>query len=342
MIERMTNAQTPTPDGILQLGLSFWGSKALLSAVELGVFTVLAEQPLSGKHLMSRLGLQPRGTLDWLDALVSLGLLARSGDEYANSANADLFLDRNKPSYVGGILEMANSRLYPFWGSLTDALRTGQPQNEAKIGESFFTALYQDHERLKEFMRAMTGLSMGAANAIAEQFPWSRYQTVVDIGAAEGCVPVQLALRHPHLSGGGFDLPTVGPIFDEYVASFGLSDRLRFHAGDFFADPLPAADVFVMGHILHDWNLDEKRILLRKAYDALPHGGAAIVFESIIDDDRRTNSFGLLMSVNMLIETPGGFDYSGADCRAWMAEVGFSHSHVEPLVGPDAMVVGIK
>ena len=338
----MTNTQAPTPEAILQIGLGFWGSKALLSAVELGVFTVLAERPLTSKQLTSRLGLQARGTVDWLDALVSLGLLARSGDEYANSTNAELFLDRNNPSYVGGILEMANARLYPFWGSLTDALRTGQPQNEAKMGEDFFAALYQDRDRLRQFMHAMTGLSMGAANAIAEQFPWGRYHTVVDIGAAEGCVPVQLALRHPHLSGGGFDLPAVGSIFDEYVASFGLGDRLRFYPGDFFADPLPAADVLVMGHILHDWNLDEKHILLRKAYEALPDGGALIVFESIIDDDRRTNSFGLLMSVNMLIETPGGFDYSGADCRAWMAEVGFSQSHVEPLVGPDSMVVGIK
>ena len=338
----MTNTQAPTPEAILQIGLGFWGSKALLSAVELGVFTVLAERPLTSKQLMSRLGLQARGTVDWLDALVSLGLLARSGDEYANSTNAELFLDRNNPSYVGGILEMANARLYPFWGSLTDALRTGQPQNEAKMGEDFFAALYQDRDRLRQFMHAMTGLSMGAANAIAEQFPWGRYHTVVDIGAAEGCVPVQLALRHPHLSGGGFDLPAVGSIFDEYVASFGLGDRLRFYPGDFFADPLPAADVLVMGHILHDWNLDEKHILLRKAYEALDDGGALIVFESIIDDDRRTNSFGLLMSVNMLIETPGGFDYSGADCRAWMAEVGFSQSHVEPLVGPDSMVVGIK
>jgi len=338
----MTNTQAPTPEAILQIGLGFWGSKALLSAVELGVFTVLAERPLTSKQLMSRLGLQARGTVDWLDALVSLGLLARSGDEYANSTNAELFLDRNNPSYVGGILEMANARLYSFWGSLTDALRTGQPQNEAKMGEDFFAALYQDRDRLRQFMHAMTGLSMGAANAIAEQFPWGRYHTVVDIGAAEGCVPVQLALRHPHLSGGGFDLPAVGSIFDEYVASFGLGDRLRFYPGDFFADPLPAADVLVMGHILHDWNLDEKHILLRKAYEALDDGGALIVFESIIDDDRRTNSFGLLMSVNMLIETPGGFDYSGADCRAWMAEVGFSQSHVEPLVGPDSMVVGIK
>jgi O-methyltransferase domain/Dimerisation domain len=331
-----------SPDAILTLGTGFWGSKALLSAVELGLFTTLARGPLTGEALMAELGLQPRGTIDFLDALVSLGMLDRSGEEYHNTAATDLFLDRNKASYLGGMLEMANARLYPFWGSLTEALRTGHPQNEAKVGEDFFAALYQDPDRLKQFLHAMTGISMGAAVAIAEKFPWADHNAVVDIGAAEGCVPVQLARRHGHLAGGGFDLPPAGPFFEEYVASFGLADRLRFYPGDFFVDPLPSADVLVMGHILHDWSLEEKLMLLRKGYEALPDGGALIVYESIIDDDRRTNTFGMLMSVNMLIETQDGFDYTGADCRSWMAETGFRDSYVEPLVGPDSMVVGIK
>jgi hypothetical protein len=155
-------------------------------------------------------------------------------------------------------------------------------------------------------------------------------------------VPVQLALRHPHLTGGGFDLPETGQFFNDYVASHGLADRLQFHPGDFFTDPLPAADVLVMGHILHDWSLDEKLVLLRKAYDALPDGGALIIHDSVIDDDRRANTFGLLMSVNMLIETQQGFDYTGADCRSWLADVGFRDSYVEPLTGPDSMIVGVK
>jgi len=337
----MTNEQ-PTPDGLLQLGLAFWGSKALLSAVELGLFTTLARGPLTGKALAAELGLQRRGTTDWLDALVSLGMLDRIGGEYANTTATDLFLDRAKPSYVGAILEMANARLYPFWGSLTEALRTGRPQNEAKAGGDFFAALYQDQGRLRQFLHAMTGLSTGAALALAEKFPWDRHHTVIDIGAAEGCVPVQLALRHPHLTGGGFDLPAAGPIFEEYVASHGLTGRLRFYPGDFFADPLPPADVLVLGHILHDWSLEEKLVLLRKAYHALPEGGALIVYESIIDDDRRAKTFGLLMSVNMLIETQAGFDYTGADCHSWMADIGFRDSYTEPLAGPDSMVVGIK
>jgi hypothetical protein len=331
-----------TPEPILQLGLAFWGSKTLLSAVELGLFTHLAGGPRDANDITAKLDLRPRGVHDFLDALVALGMLERVDDTYRNAPAADQFLDRNKPSYVGGLLEMANARLYPFWGSLTEALRTGHPQNEAKVGENFFSALYNDADRLEQFLHAMTGISMGDALAIAERFPWDRYDTVIDIGTAEGCLPVQVALRHPHLSGGGFDLPAVAPVFDKHVASAGLTDRLRFYPGDFFTDALPAADVLVMGHLLHDWSLDEKFVLLRKAYDALPAGGAIIVYESIIDDDRSKNAFGLLMSLNMLIETPGGFDYTGADCMGWMKEAGFHSTRVEHLVGPESMVIGLK
>ena len=327
----------------MQLGLGFWASKTLLSAVELGVFTDLAAHgPCDGGTLRERLGLHERSARDFLDALVALGMLEREGGRYANTAATDLFLDAHKPTYMGGLLEMANARLYEFWGGLTEGLRTGEPQNEAKTGGDFFAALYADPARLRQFAHAMSAISFGAAQAMAERFPWERHSTVVDIGCAEGAVPTQIALRHEHITGGGFDLPVLGPIFEEHVAAFGLGDRLRFHGGDFFADPLPRADVLVMGHILHDWSLDEKKVLLRKAYDALPEGGALIVYEAIIDDERRQNAFGLLMSLNMLIETPAGFDFTAADCRGWMEEVGFVDVRAEPLAGPDSMVVATK
>ncbi len=339
-VERTPQA---TPDAIMQLGFGFWGSKALLSAVELGVFSELADAgALDSETLRERLGLHPRSATDFFDALVALGMLERDDGRYANTPATELFLDRAKPSYIGGMLEMANARLYGFWGSLTEGLRTGTPQNEAKGGGSFFEALYADPARLAQFARAMSAVSTGAAQAIAARFPWRDHASVIDVGCAEGAVPVQIALAHEHITGGGFDLPPVEPLFEANVARFGLGERLSFTAGDFFSDPLPKADVLVMGHILHDFDLDEKRLLLKKAYDALPEGGALIVYEAIIDDERRANAFGLLMSLNMLIETPGGFDYTGADCRAWMQETGFRESRVEHLVGPDSMVVGTK
>jgi precorrin-6B methylase 2 len=330
------------PEAIMKLGVGFWGSKTLLSAIELGLFTELVKGPLDAKTIQQRLSLHPRAVLDFLDALVALGMLERKGNRYSNTPETDLFLDRNKPSYIGGMLEMCNARLYPFWGSLTEGLRTGMPQNEAKQGGNFFAALYANPIRLEGFLKAMTGLSIGAAQAIAKRFPWKQYQTFVDVGCAQGGVPVQIALAHPHLTGGGMDLPVVQPIFESYVHEHGLEKRLQFYPGDFFSASLPQADVIIMGHILHDWDLEEKRMLLKKAYDALPRGGALIIHESLIDDERKTNALGLLMSLNMLIETPGGFDYTGADCRGWLKEAGFRKSYIEPLVGPDSMVVGIK
>ncbi len=333
-----------TPDRILQLGFGFWGPKVVLSAVELGVFTELAKGAADLGALTTRLGLHPRAARDFLDTLVALGMLDRTDGTYANTADADRFLDRAKPGYVGGILEMANARLYPFWGHLTEALRTGRPQNEAKhdAGASPFAALYADPARLRLFLQGMTGISLGAATAIAAKFPWRDYRTFVDVGGAQGALPAQVALAHPHLTGANFDLPAVGPVFAEYAASFGLADRLRFLPGDFFAGPLPPADVLVMGHILHDWDLPRKKELIAKAYAALPAGGSLVVYEALIDDDRRANAFGLLMSLNMLIETPGGFDYTGADCQGWLQEAGFRETRVEHLVGPDSMVVGVK
>src|SRR4051812_6446027 len=217
-----------TPEKILQTGMAFWPSKTLLSAVELGLFTELAKGSQSLDPLRERLRLHPRSARDFLDALVALGFLKRAGDRYSNAPEADLFLDRGKPSYVGGILEMTNARLYPFWGHLTEALRTGRPQNEAKhdAGASPFAALYADPARLRQFLQGMTGISLGAAKAIAAKFPWRDYKTFVDVGGAQGALPVQVGLAHPHLTGANFDLPPVGPVFEEYAASFGLSGRL--------------------------------------------------------------------------------------------------------------------
>lgn len=331
-----------SPERILQVGLGYMASKTLLTAVELDVFTRLAKGPCGGGDLAGSLGLHPRGAADFLDALVALGFLERTGNEYRNSPSADAFLDREKDTYIGGVLEMANSRLYPFWGSLTEALRTGKPQNEQKHGGDVYDAIYHDQAGLERFLHGMTGISMGMARVIAEKFPWGDYRSVLDVGGALGCVPVAVVQRHPHISGGVFELPRVRPVFDKYVASFGLADRLTFHGGDFFADDLPAADVIVLGQILHGWGLDEKRLLLKKAYDALPAGGAVLVYDAIIDDERRQNTFGLLASLNMLIESVAGFEYTAADGRSWMAEAGFGSTRTEPLMGGYSMLVGIK
>jgi 2-polyprenyl-3-methyl-5-hydroxy-6-metoxy-1,4-benzoquinol methylase len=334
-----------SPDHIMQIGMGFWASKTLLSAVEMGVFTELTHGPAELDHLAGRVGLHPRSARDFLDALVALGFLRRVDGEYSNTPETEVFLDRHKPSYIGGMLEMANARLFGHWNHLTEGLRTGRLQNEAKDDstDSPFMALYADPERLKGFLKAMSGISHGANMAIAKKAPWAKYKTFVDVGAAQGDLAVQIALANPHLTGIGFDLPPVGPIFDEYAEANGVSDRVSFQPGDFFTEALPdGVDVITMGHILHDWDVDEKKMLVKKAYDALNPAGAFVVYDAIIDDERSKNAFGLLMSLNMLIETPGGFDYTGAECIGWMKEAGFRDAYVEHLVGPDSMVVGFK
>jgi O-methyltransferase/methyltransferase family protein len=341
--EEFQVSEQPSPDHIMQVGLGFWASKTLLSAVEMELFTELAKHPEDAETLRQRLGLHERSALDFLDSLVALGFLERREGTYSNTPATDLFLDKRKPSYLGGLLEMANHRLYGFWGNLTEGLRTGQVQNEAKSGDApFFEAIYADPARLKQFLAAMSGLSHGANVAIATRFPWHDHGTFGDIGTAQGDLAVQIALANPHLTGLGFDLPEVAPVFEDYVEHNGLQGRLRFVGGDFFADDLPKVDVLAMGHVLHDWSLEEKRTLIGKAYRALPDGGALIVYETIIDDDRSENAFGLLMSLNMLIETEGGFDYTAADCMGWMNEAGFTTTRAEHLIGPDSMVIAIK
>jgi SAM-dependent methyltransferase len=333
-----------TPDYLLNVAFSFAASKAVLSAVELGVFTHVADRgPRTAEELTTSLGLHPRAARDFFDTLVAMKLLDRDSlGRYFNTAAADLYLDRAKPTYLGGMMEMANARLYKFWGNLTEGLKTGNPQNELRDEPDLFDRLYADPKLLRNFLEAMTGLSRAVARVMAEKFDWTAYRTVIDVGCAQGALSVEVALRHPHLRGGGFDLPSVRPVFEDFVRDNGLSDRLRFYPGDMFKDPLPTADVLVMGHILHDWGMEPKRKLVRKAYEALPVGGALVVYDAMIDDERRTNVGGLLMSLNMLIETRHGFDYTGADCQQWLREAGFRAVRQEHLGGADSMVIGTK
>ena len=337
----------PSPDPILQTAFGFWSSKVLLTAVEFGLFTKLGQRRLSGIELGTELGLHPRGMDDFFDALVAMKFLEREGDgpqsRYFNTSAGELYLDRNSPRYVGGILEMLNARLFKFWHDLPEALRTGKPQNETKHGQKgVFEELYAELPKLEQFLGAMTGLSRINFEAFAGKFEFSKYKTLCDVGGATGFLCIEAARRHPHLKCVSFDLPPVEPVARKHIAAAGLADRVSTAAGNFFQDPLPKADVITMGMILHDWNLEKKMHLIRAAYDALPPGGALVAIEALIDDARRENVFGLLMSLNMLIEFGDAFDYSGADFRKWCGDVGFKRFEVIHLAGPSSAAVAYK
>jgi len=335
------------PSHIMQVGSGFWASKSLLSAVELQLFTHLGAESMTGEEIRERLGLHPRGIYDFLDTLVALRFLERDGDgsdgRYRNTAETAAFLNKQSPTYIGGILEMFNARLYRFWGDLTEALQTGKPQNEVKqTGKPVFDELYSDPARLEQFMNAMAGSSLGNVHVLADRFDFSKYKTVCDVGGATGQLCTILATRHPHLRCTTFDLPIVAPIAGKTIATAGLADRVTTASGDFFVDALPRADVITMGMILHDWNLDQKMHLIRSAYDALPEKGALIVIENLIDDARRENAFGLMMSLNMLIEFGDAFDFTGSDFAGWCRETGFRKVEILPLAGPASAGIAYK
>jgi hypothetical protein len=341
----MSDAHDPSP--ILQTAFAFWSSKVLLTATEMGLFTVLGGRRLTAPELGQELGLHPRGTADFFDSLVAMKFLDRddsgSAPVYANTPAALLYLDRTSPRYIGGILEMLNARLFKFWNDLPEALRTGRPQNEVKHGQKgMFEELYADFPKLEQFMGAMTGLSRMNFEAFAEKFDFAPFKTLCDVGGATGLLSIEVARRHPHLRCISFDLPQVQPVACKHIAAAGLADRIAVAAGDFFKDPLPKADIVTMGMILHDWNLEKKMHLIRAAYDALPEGGALVAIEALIDDARRENLFGLLMSLNMLIEFGDAFDFSGADFRKWCGEVGFRRFEVIPLAGPSSAAIAYK
>jgi hypothetical protein len=336
-----------TPDGILQTAFSFWSSKVLLTAVEFGVFTKLANRRLTGQELGAELQLHPRGVSDFFDALVAMKFIDREGNgasaKYFNTPEGALYLDEKSPRYIGGILVMLNARLFKYWHDLPEALRTGKPQNETKHGQKgIFEELYSAPAKLEQFIGAMTGLSRINFEAFAEKFDLSKYKTLCDVGGAGGVLSIEVAKRNPNLKCVSFDLPPVEPIAKKNIAAAGLQNQVTTASGDFFKDPLPKADVITMGMILHDWNLEKKMHLIKAAYDALPPDGAFVVIEALIDDGRRENVQGLLMSLNMLIEFGDAFDYSAADFRGWCSQVGFKRFEVIHLAGPSSAAIAYK
>jgi precorrin-6B methylase 2 len=344
---KVKEAKKVDPSNIMQIGMGFWASKTLLTAVKLELFTLLAIKPLTGTEVKNQLCIHDRGLYDFLDTLVALGFLQRLGlketAKYSNSEDSELFLDKNKLSYMGGILEMANNRLYPFWNFLEEGLKRGTPQNEIRLGEaSVFEKIYADKDKTREFVNAMSGAQAGNFISFSTQFDFSTYTTLCDIGGAGAHLSAQVVSHNPHMKSISFDLPPVSPIALENVSKMGVADKVEIKSGDFFTDSFPKADVITMGNVLHDWGITEKKLLISKAYDALPEGGSLVVIENIIDNDRRENAFGLMMSLNMLIETAEGFDFTAADFDEWARDAGFVETYTIRLSGPTSAVIAIK
>jgi hypothetical protein len=338
---------SPDPSAIMHVALGFWQSKTLLAAVKLEIFTLLDNSSLTGEQIQTRLGLDSKYAFDFLDALVSLGFLEREGNgtlaKYSNTNDTAFFLDKKKPQYIGGFLEMANDREYKFWGDLEEGLKTGKPQNEIKYtGKSSFEAIYESPQRLKQFTDAMSGIQKGSFSAFAEKFDFTPYSSLLDAGGSAGLLSALVAAKNPHMHCTTLDLPQLEPFALETSAQLNVGNRVTVRNGDFFKDPFPKADIITMGNILHSFDLPSKKMLIQKAFDALPDNGCLVVIETIMDNERRKNSFALLMSLNMLIESDGGFNYTEAQYDMWTKEAGFKKTRFIHLAGPVSAGIAYK
>ncbi|MFH1725420.1 MAG: methyltransferase [Elusimicrobiota bacterium] len=332
-----------SPEHLLQIGMGFWASKVLLAAVKLDLFSVLGPVSMKAEKIQDRLGLHPRGTRDFLDTLVALNILERKDGAYANTRESAFFLDGNSPAYLGDMLLNANDRLWEFWGRFEEALRTGLPQNETREGGGWILdVIYAQPTKRDVFLKAMIGLSAGSSMAVARSFDFRAVKRFCDLGGGPGTLCATVQRAHPHVECVNLDLPPVEPVFREYIARQGLAQKVRFHAGDCLKDALPPADVYAMGHLLHGISPDNRVRALSRAFGALPSGGHLLVIEALIDDERRTSAFGLLMSLDMMIETPEGRNFSAAELRTWMGDVGFEHIRHVSLGGPYSMMIGRK
>ena len=324
---------------ITQAGLAFWQSRCLLSAIELGIFTEIGLSGKTRRDIGASLNLHPRGLPDFLDGLVAMEFLEREGNGesavYKNTVETSRFLDRNSPEYMGGYLEMASTRLFPFWSGLTETLRTGKPQNEIKdSGTPYFEELYRDKRRLELYANAMAGMSRANFQAFADAFDFTTYRTLCDIGGAGGQLSIEVARKHPHMSCISADLAPMVPFARRSVAAAGLSDRIQVVTCDMFSNPWPQADVITMGMVLHNWSVENQIALIHRAYETLPQNGSFVIIENLIDDDRRQNLFGMMMSLNMLVSCGNATDFTKREFTEWCSQAGFRQIDFVHLAGP--------
>lgn len=331
--------ELPSPAPILQLVMAFYGSQALITAIELDVFSQLSGEFVDIATAEATLGLHPRGSRDFLDALVALGLLDRSSAGYRASTAARTYLDRTKPTYVGGYAMMAKHYLMPVWRQLGDAVRTGEPQVPTEGG--FFDG-YQDMAAARTFLGAMDAVNGKVGHDLTEAVDWSAYTSFVDVGGARGNLAAMLVNQHPGLSGTVFDMPDLLPFFDEHMTQLGLAERIGFAAGDFFADPLPSADVHILGHVLHYFGDTQRRQILESVCRAVNSGGGVAIYDRMIDEERRERPLSLLGSLNMLLTSPSGREYTPSELHGWLKEAGFEVRTTRPIGGTDVLVFAVK
>lgn len=295
------------PALILDYIEAFRRSKVMFTAVELGIFDQLAKEPRTAAQLASELQLNPSATARLLDACVALQLLLREAGRYRNTPAASRYLVSSSPQTFSGYIRYSDQSLFRLWAHLDDAVREGTNRWQQTFGskDALFDYYYRDPAATANFVRAMNGFGQLLSPRVVRAFDLSRFTHLADLGGATGHLAIAACEAYPRMTATVLDLPRVEPIAREHIAQSTVADRVSFVTADFFTDPLPSADLYSLGRILHDWS-DEKALpFLKKIWNALSPGGGLLIAEALLDDDRSGPVYAFMQDINMLVCTEG-------------------------------------
>ena len=336
-------AELPNPAPVLDLIQAFRRSKAMFAAVSLRVFDRLEEVAADVKTLARELGADPDALERLLDSCVSLGLLKKADGLYSNTPVADTYLTQSSPNTLSGYVLYSDRALYPLWGNLEAAIREGTNRWEQTFGggASIFEHFFRTQEARRDFLSGMDGFGQLSSPAVVAAFDLGRFRRLVDLGGGTGHLALAACARYPQLEAAVFDLPGVIATAREYVGRGPSTSPLALIAGDFFTDPLPEADIFTLGRILHDWSEEKVGILLRKVWERLLSRGAVLIAEKLLDDDKTGPLPALMQSLSMLVCTEGK-ERTLAEYTALLRRAGFTQIEAKVTSAPLDAILAVK
>jgi acetylserotonin N-methyltransferase len=315
----------------------------MFAATSLGVFDRLEKSPATAAELASNLGANVDALERLLDACIGLALLTRDGKVYANTPASSVYLCSSSPRRLTGYVNYSDAVGWKLWDNLADAVREGTHRWKQTYGQDgpIFSHFFRNEHDRREFLMGMHGQGMLSSPAVADAFDLSRFRRLADLGGATGHLAVAACKRWPQLHAIVFDLPMAVPLATELVGASGVGDRVEIVAGDFFVDPLPVADIYTLGRIIHDWADDKIHRLLTAIYERLPSGGALLVAEKMLDDDKTGPSWAVMQSLNMLVCTEGKERTLG-EYRELLQGIGFAKVEGRRTESPLDAILAIK
>ena len=335
--------ELPNPAPVLNLILAFRGSKTMFTTVSMGIFDRLDEGGADAATLARELGANADALERLLDSCVALGLIQKVGTVYSNLSVAGTYLTRSSPNTLAGYILYSDRALYPLWGNLEAAIRQGTNRWEQTFGgrTSIFEHFFRTEEARRDFLSGMNGFGQLSSPAVVAAFDLGRFHRLVDLGGGTGHLTLTACARYPKLQGAVFDLPAAIATARECVERSPERSRVSLIAGDFFTDPLPEADLFALGRILHDWGEDKVLTLLRKVWQRLPSGGALLIAEKILDDNKTGPLLALMQSLNMLVGTEGK-ERTLAEYTALLRQGGFTQVEGRITTAPLDAILALK